>query len=48
MGTPATGKHISDIKGIDLFRIENGKILEFWQYYNELSYMQQLGVIPAE
>jgi predicted ester cyclase len=48
MGIPATGKRISEIKGIDLFRIENGKISEFWQYFNEMSFMQQMGAIPAE
>lgn len=48
MGIPATGKRISNLHGIDLLRIENGKIAEFWQYYNEMGFMQQLGVIPAQ
>lgn len=48
MGFPATGKRISNLHGIDLFRIENGKIAEFWQYYNEMGFMQQMGAIPAE
>ena len=47
-GIPATGKRISNLHGIDLFRMENGKIAEFWQYYNEMAFMQQLGVIPAQ
>lgn len=41
-GIPATGKRISNLHGIDLFRMENGKIAEFWQYYNEMAFMQQL------
>lgn len=48
MGFPATGKRISNLHGIDLFRIENGKIAEFWQYYNEVGFTQQMGAIPAE
>jgi steroid delta-isomerase-like uncharacterized protein len=48
MGIPATGKRISDLHGIDLFRMENGKIAEFWQYYNEMGFMQQMGMLPAE
>jgi len=48
MGFPATGKRISNLHGIDLFRIENGKIAEFWQYYNEMGFMQQMGAVPPE
>ena len=48
MGIPATGKRISNLHGIDLLRMENGKIAEFWQYYNEMEFMQQLGVIAAQ
>ena len=48
MGIPATGKRISNLHGIDLFRMDNGKISEFWQYYNEMGFMQQMGVIPAK
>ena len=48
MGIPATGKRISDIGGMDLFLIKDGKIKEFWQFYDELGFMKQLGVIPSE
>jgi len=48
MGIPATGKRISNLHGIDLFRMDKGKIAEFWQYYNEMGFMQQMGAIPAE
>ena len=47
MGIPATGKHISDIYGMDLFRIENGKITDLWQSADQLGLMQQMGAIPA-
>lgn len=45
MGIPATGKPIS-IKGIEVFRIANGKIAELWASMDNLGMMQQLGVIP--
>lgn len=48
MGIPATGEHISDIGGMDLFLIKDGKIKEFWQFYDELEFMKQLGAIPSE
>ena len=48
MGIPPTGKRITDIGGIDQFLIENGKIKEFWQFYDELGFMKKLGVIPTE
>jgi len=33
---------------MDLFLIKDGKIKEFWQFYDELGFMKQLGVIPSE
>ncbi len=33
--------------GIEILRINAGKIEERWSYDNELSVMQQLGVIPS-
>ena len=45
MGTPATGKPIV-IKGIEMFRIADGKIAELWVCMDNLGMMQQLGVIP--
>ena len=48
MGIPATGKRISNIGGMDLFLIRDSKIKEFWQFYDELGFMKQLGVIPSE
>lgn len=43
MGIPATGKNIK-WAGIDLFLIEDGKIKEVWQYYDQLGFMSQLGM----
>ena len=48
MGIPATGKRISNVGGMDLFLIKDGKIKEFWQFYDEMGFMKQLGVIPSE
>ncbi len=45
-GMPPTGKHIT-LSGLELFRLANGKIVECWLSYDNLSLMQQLGVIPA-
>lgn len=45
MGIPATGKPIV-IKGIEMFRIADGKIAEVWLSMDNLGMMQQLGVIP--
>ena len=33
--------------GIDILRIEEGKIVELWGQEDTLSMMQQLGAIPA-
>ena len=45
MGLPATGKSIT-MTGIEIFRIENGKIAELWGEANLLGLMQQLGILP--
>jgi len=41
-GIPATGK-VVEVKGIEIVRIENGKIAESWEELNVLRYFQQLG-----
>ena len=46
MKIPATGKRIR-VKGIELFRIADGKIAEIWAVMDNLGMLQQLGVIPA-
>ncbi len=39
---PATGKAVS-FSGIDVVKIENGKLKEEWVYFNELPMLKQLG-----
>src|SRR5688500_2445671 len=46
MGIPPTGKQIS-IGGIAIDRFEDGQSVEHWEIIDQLSMMQQLGVIPA-
>ena len=46
-GIPPTGKRVT-LTGIDIFRIENGKLAELWQNWDQYGTMQQLGVIPPE
>jgi steroid delta-isomerase-like uncharacterized protein len=45
MGIPATGKAIV-VKGMEVFRIVDGKIAENWVIMDNMGMMQQLGVIP--
>lgn len=43
---PPTGKRVR-VVGRPWARIENGKIVEFWQLFDELGMLQQLGHVPA-
>ena len=45
MGLPPTGKPIA-MTGMEIFRIENGRIAELWGEANLLGLMQQLGILP--
>ena len=45
-GIPPTGKKFS-MKGIDIFRVEDGKLVEHWDAVDQLGMLQQLGVIPS-
>jgi len=45
-GVAPTGKAIT-VTGIDVFRVEGGKLAELWQEWYQLGMMRQLGVIPA-
>ena len=47
MGIPATGKPVT-LTGITIFRIADDKIVEEWTEMNQMSLMQQLGVIPSQ
>jgi steroid delta-isomerase-like uncharacterized protein len=44
-GIPATHKKV-DIDGVTLVRMENGKIAEERDFFDNLEFMQQLGLIP--
>jgi steroid delta-isomerase-like uncharacterized protein len=44
-GIPATGKHVR-FNGVDIFKVADGKITDEWSFPDQLSMMQQLGVIP--
>jgi steroid delta-isomerase-like uncharacterized protein len=46
MGIPATGKEVV-ISGIDIFRIEHGKIVELRQIADLLSALRELGIVPT-
>src|SRR5438132_478772 len=45
MGIPPTGKSFT-IAGIDIHRIEDGRLAEHWHVVDQLSLLQQLGLIP--
>ena len=44
-GIPATNKKV-EIDGVTLVRMENGKIAEERDFFDNLEFMQQLGLIP--
>ena len=46
MGRPPSGNPIR-IVGMNLERLENGKIVEHWSYPDKLAALQQIGAIPA-
>jgi steroid delta-isomerase-like uncharacterized protein len=37
-----------ELEGITIHRIEGGKIVEEWERYDNLSVMQQLGLVPEQ
>ena len=45
-GMTPTGRHFTTT-GINIFRIEDGKIAELWANSDDLGVMQQLGAIPS-
>ena len=46
-GLPATGKKVEQ-SGITIWRIVNGKIKDEWSAFDQLSMMQQLGLLPQK
>jgi steroid delta-isomerase-like uncharacterized protein len=45
LGIPATGKSFT-IAGIDIYRVQDGKLAEHWHVVDQLSMMGQLGLLP--
>jgi steroid delta-isomerase-like uncharacterized protein len=45
-GLPATGKK-AELPGITIWRVIDGKIKEEWSAFDQLSMMQQLGLLPT-
>ncbi len=45
-GIPATGKSFS-IAGIDIHRLQDGKLAEHWHVIDQLAMLQQLGLLPG-
>lgn len=41
-----TGRSV-DVRGVDIVRLENGKAVEHWGYYDNEAMMQQLGLSKA-
>ena len=44
---PPTGRQM-EVEGITIHRIEDGKIVEEWERYDNLSVLQQLGLVPEQ
>jgi predicted ester cyclase len=45
-GRPPTGKRVAQPQ-MHVFRLFEGKMVEHWEVRDDLSMMQQLGVVPA-
>ena len=45
-GVPPTGKRVT-LQFVDIMRVRDGRIVEHWLSMDQLSFMQQLGVIPT-
>ena len=47
MGAAATGNAVT-MSGIDIHRVENGRIAELWHQVDTLGMLQQVGAIPSQ
>ena len=47
LGIEPTGKHI-EIRGLDLFELENGEIVSNTGYFDGASFARQIGMLPAD
>ena len=43
---PATGKSVT-LQFVDIMRVRDGKIIEHWLSMDQLSFLQQLGVVAV-
>jgi predicted ester cyclase len=46
LGIPPTGRSCA-IAGIDIYRMEHGRMAEHWHVIDQLAMLQQLGLMPA-
>jgi len=46
LGIPATGRSFS-VPGIDIYRLEDGKLAEHWHVVDMYGQLIQLGLLPA-
>lgn len=45
LGIPPTGRSFT-IGGIDIYRVQNGRLCEHWHQLDQLSMLGQLGLVP--
>ena len=45
MGVPPSGREVV-LPGINIFRVQEGRITERWGHLDDLGFLQQLGVVP--
>jgi steroid delta-isomerase-like uncharacterized protein len=45
-GIPATGRPVENVVETDIFRLQDGKIVEVWHLYDVFGFMTQLGLLP--
>jgi steroid delta-isomerase-like uncharacterized protein len=45
-GIPPTGRHVT-LQFADVMRVRDGKIVEHWLAMDQMSFMQQLGLLPT-
>jgi predicted ester cyclase len=46
LGVAPTGRQVT-LAGINIFRVQNGKVVERWGRTDDLGFLQQLGIVPA-
>lgn len=46
MGVPPTGKQVT-MSGVIFAKFANGKVVETWDFFDMIKFMEQLGIAPA-